>query len=492
MNIDPELFCAHIVDGRTCGMMPRAHDDNALGHRFLRPSSITGPAAPAVAEEPTGEDTDTGDTVRLRGQLPEEFWESRPLLRHIRQAAHSRCCSADGVFYAVMTRLSGMVSHHIKADTGIGADASLNLAVALIANSGVGKSTSVGVARRLVEPPEDLDFRDDLPLGSGEGLAEVFMGTVEEPTGETTKSGKPVVVRVRRQVRHNAFFYVDEGESLFKLAERSGSTIGETIRRAAIGETLGQTNASEERTRIVPAGSYSLGLLIGFQPEKALPLLEDAVAGTPQRFLWGLGIDRTVPKEPVEWPGELKVIGLLQAFVPTKITFAKEIREELWEHRWLQVRGEAQDINPLDSHRPLLMVKVASLLTLLDQRERVTLDDWELARMLWDSSCGVRDSILALGERLRAREEEARTAAHVAREVRAHAAKASADRAVERVARRLARRVHESGGTKRGYLNREVASRDRQYLPAALDSAESRGWIVVDGDQVRPGDSRPS
>lgn len=39
MNINPELFCSHIVNGRPCGMMPRAHDGNALGHQFRRPDS---------------------------------------------------------------------------------------------------------------------------------------------------------------------------------------------------------------------------------------------------------------------------------------------------------------------------------------------------------------------------------------------------------------------------------------------------------------------
>jgi len=39
VNIDPDLFCAHIVNGRPCGMMPRAHDGNALGHQFRRPDS---------------------------------------------------------------------------------------------------------------------------------------------------------------------------------------------------------------------------------------------------------------------------------------------------------------------------------------------------------------------------------------------------------------------------------------------------------------------
>jgi hypothetical protein len=41
------------------------------------------------------------------------------------------------------------------------------------------------------------------------------------------------------------------------------------------GGTIGQTNASAERKRIVPAGSYSYGVFIGMQPTRL-----DDLAGT--------------------------------------------------------------------------------------------------------------------------------------------------------------------------------------------------------------------
>ncbi|HEY2194384.1 MAG TPA: hypothetical protein VGH76_19090 [Actinomycetospora sp.] len=86
---------------------------------------------------------------------------------------------------------------------------------------------------------------------------------------------------IRRQTRHNAYIYVDEGEQLFRMAERSGSTIMTALRSAWPGEVLGQSNASAESTRLIPAGSYSMGVVIGIQPVKAGPLFGDTAGGKP-------------------------------------------------------------------------------------------------------------------------------------------------------------------------------------------------------------------
>ncbi|MFC9087055.1 hypothetical protein [Nocardiopsis dassonvillei] len=450
---------------------------------------------PAPADEWGAGTVDEHGRRRPPGMLPEELWNASPVLRHIRQAAHARCCSGDVVLHGTLSRLSGMISHNLRAETGVGSSASLNLFSAAVGPTGAGKTSAMGVVRELLSPPADKDFKDFMPLGSGEGFAEVYMGTVEEPTGDIHRAGKskgdPILVKVRRQVRHRSFFYCDEGETLTKLLERNGSTIGETVRRAGIGETLGQTNASEERTRIIPAGSYSMGLLVGFQPETALPLLEDAKAGTPQRFLWGVAVDPTIPDEPLDWPGELALGDALEAATPTPITFDQNIRRELYRERLAKVRGEAT-VELLDSHKPLMLVKVSALLALLHGRRHVGVEEWELARLMWEASCATRDHTLAYGERVRAREAEAQTAAHVDRELKTHRAKATADRAVERVAKRLGRLVHESGGMTRGDLRRKTAARDRGHLTDALDFAESRGWVVDTEERMVPGESRPS
>ncbi|WP_329340700.1 hypothetical protein OG252_33160 [Streptomyces sp. NBC_01352] len=439
------------------------------------------------------------------GLLPEEFYARREELRHIRQAGHSRNRSGDVAFLATLTRLSSLVSHHIRADTGVAGYASLNLFAGIIGPSGIGKSTGVDVADLLLPAPGGLDFRDNLPIGSGEGIAEIFMDTVEEETGETRKgrggTETPVTVRVRRQVRHNAFFYIDEGASLTRLMkERSGSTLGETLRSAAVGQTLGQTNASKDTSRYIPKGSYSMGLLVGFQPETVAPLFEEIAEGTPQRFLWLQVIDPSIPDEQPPWPGELvKWRAAIDAEVPTLITFDDAIKAELRRVDLAKARGEMSvaDINPLDAHAPLMLAKVASLLAILTGRLHVTTDDWQLAEMVWQASCATRDAALRKIEQERREDQERRTQARIIEEVRVDQAKVvaeneRADRAVLRIATRIAVYVRESDALTRSALRGKFAGRDKKHINDAINYAQLREWVVDRDGKLSRGPVEPS
>ncbi|MFF4248639.1 hypothetical protein ACFYY2_29800 [Streptomyces sp. NPDC001822] len=462
-------------------------------------TDLTSPSEPPPDQSP-GE-TDSG----IGGLLPEEFYAGREELRHIRQAGHHWTRSGDVAFLATLTRLSAMVSHHIRADTGVAGYASLNLFGALVGPSGVGKSTGVDVAQRLLPIPEGLDFRDNLPVGSGEGIAEVFIDIVEEATGEVRKgrggTETPVTQRVRKQVRHNAFFYVDEGATLTRLMkERSGSTLGETLRSAAVGQTLGQTNASKDTTRYIPKGSYSMGMLVGFQPETAEALFDEVAEGTPQRFLWLQVIDPSIPDERPSWPGELtKWREAVNASEETHVTFDEQIKAELRRADLAKARGEVSvaNLNPLDSHAPLVRVKVASLLAILTGRRHVTLEDWQLADMVWVASCGTRDALLGEIARRRIVESEKRTEARIIEEVRVDQAKVTAeaqraDKAVLRIATRIALLVQESGSMTRSALRTRFASRDKKHLNDAYSYAVLREWVIETDGRFTPGPVAPS
>jgi F0F1-type ATP synthase membrane subunit b/b' len=104
---------------------------------------------------------------------------------------------------------------------------------------------------------------------------------------------------------------------------------------------------------------------------------------------------------------------------------------------------------------------------------------------VWESSCTVRDSLVAQARReaeiARALQEEAA----VSLAVRTHTAKSAADSAIERVARRLRRLVaQETGGLARGALRKALSSRDRPLFNEALDFAIARGWLI----EVEQGD----
>ncbi|MDJ0461583.1 bifunctional DNA primase/polymerase [Streptomyces sp. H27-C3] len=445
------------------------------------------------------------------GLLPESFYAARPELQHIRQAGHSRNRSGDVAFLATLTRLSGMVSHRIRADTGVAGFASLNLFGGIVGPSGIGKSSGVEVSDRLMPPPANLDFRDGLPIGSGEGVAEIFMDTVEEETGEVSRgrggTATPVTRKVRKQVRHNAFFYVDEGATITRLMkERSGSTLGETLRSAAVGQTLGQTNASKETSRYIPSGSYSMGMLVGFQPETAAPLFEEVAEGTPQRFLWVQVVDPSIPDEQPAWPGEL--LDWRPAAVAAAggerdglilVSFDQGIKDELRRADLAKARGETSvgEMNPLDSHAPLMRVKVASLLAILAGRRHVNAEDWELARVVWQSSCATRDAVLRYSEGLRRREQEQRTQARIVEEVRVEQAKVSAEdaraeKAVDRIALRVAVRVRDNGPLTRKEVRAKCAGRDKRYVNDAIAYAELREWVADAGGKLGPGPVPPS
>ncbi|WP_328850266.1 hypothetical protein OG994_16670 [Micromonospora globbae] len=390
------------------------------------------------------------------------------------------------MFGVTLARLSAMIPHTMRFDSGI-SKGSLNMFVALIGASAAGKSTGKSVSMDLLRRPRYLDgdlFRDGLPLGSGEGLAEAFYGTVtENQINEIT--GKPKVVRVRQQVRHNVFVYVDEGETLTKTIERAGATIGPAIRSAWNGELIGQSNAREETTRILPQGSYSLGMVMGFQRSTAQPLLADAGPGTPQRFLWLSATDPSIPDTRMNWPGELTVnldgrewlSGDVDAIPNVVIDFADPIKDELWHRNRAYARG---DVEPpeLDAHEPLMRCKVASLLAVLDGRFYVTEEDWDLSLMVWDTSRAVRDDLIRWGQDQQRQREEARNLAAAVREaaIRDHVRDSHAAN-VERVAALLTSYLKREDMQTPGNLRRRLSGRDRDIFPEALEYAISMDAI---------------
>ena len=74
----------------------------------------------------------------------------------------------------------------------------------MLAPPGSGKGDAVTIGAELL--PVDEHVADQLPIGSGEGLAEVLFDFVtEEDNGRPNK--------VKRQVRYNAFVNIDEGDA---------------------------------------------------------------------------------------------------------------------------------------------------------------------------------------------------------------------------------------------------------------------------------------
>jgi hypothetical protein len=430
--------------------------------------------------------------------LPESFYEERQVLQAIRSYAHSRGAAADPVLYAVLARLSAMTPRECRLDTGIGRGigASLNLFVAAVGPSGGGKSSSAGVSKDLFRAPFALAFRDDLPIGSGEGLIEAYMGWVfiDDPSGAVTAQGDPKQVKVKTQVVTNAFFVADEGEVFTKMQERSGATIGPIIRSAWYGQTIGQQNADQDRRRVLAEGSYAMGMLVGFQPETVLPLLNDEAAGTPQRFVSCWTVDPTVPKTQNPFTGPVSPEEFRVS--PAMMSLAEAVRAEIWDHHISRVAGDLA-VPRLDAHANLTKAKLAALLTLLEKRYNVTEDDWRLAGIMWETSSRVRDELLRLGQLTVAREKASRTRDYVEREGMAEGARQQvrdASAKVVRLARLVGRYVHDPKKPSRTVADatRRLRSKDRHLATDAIDYAASAGWVIHDGASLEPGESMPS
>ena len=338
--------------------------------------------------------------------LGEDFWDQRDYLKHIKQAAHAQQRSAEAVLGVVLARVAALCSHRLRVPAIVGDPSSLTIFSVVVAPSGVGKSTANAVALRLLEAPED--FADQLPVGTGEGIAEAFYGEEDEEYPDAR--GAIRHRQVRKLNRHNAFFYLDEGQVLGQLARRAGSTLLQTLRSAFSGSTLGQFNASAERRRIVPGSHYAMGVVIGVQDNLAADLLNDAEGGTPQRCLWFSAIDPSVPDLPnkPQWPGALNwhppVVpvdggGMIieQMNRPYYLHFADEIVTEVQLADLVKVRGEAET-DQLDSHLMLVKTKVAALLAILDGRLNVNLEDWKLAGVIVDRSNNNRTRIIGVIE----------------------------------------------------------------------------------------------
>jgi len=159
-----------------------------------------------------GEQPPEGESVTLAAG---RVLERREKLAQIRQAAHSRQRGADAVLQVVLARVAAGAPFTLKLPALVGSPSPLCYFGVVLGPSGTGKGNSADIGSELV--PLGTHVADQLPLGSGEGLVEVLFESVREPDPVTSKP-----VTVKRQIRYNAFVYVDEGDMLAAIGTRNG------------------------------------------------------------------------------------------------------------------------------------------------------------------------------------------------------------------------------------------------------------------------------
>lgn len=418
--------------------------------------------------------------------LPADVWISRPELAAIAQAAHARLVSPDAVLGAVLARVAVAVPHTLKVPAIVGGAVGLTTYVVAVGPPGTGKSAGARVAADLIPLPPEVPV---VPIGSGEGLVELLHEYVDEQIDNKA-------VRVKRQTRYRALVSVDEGSALGELGGRKGSTMLSTLRSAWTDSPIGNANASADRRRIIPAGQATYGVLIGMQPSKAGPLLDDVDAGTPQRCLW-LAADHPHPPDTIPaWPswswsppsaGAIDRLPLTGGMYRHRAVVVDEavVAEVVEQRRAVQARRV--QVDPWRAHDHLLGLKVGTLLAILGGRLEVTADDWALAGTIIDTSAEVRGYCIDAVAQV-AGERERSTRANLVGRDRAIEDDRRAQ-ALERAADTIARKVRRLGTATRRDAQQAMSSAHRAHvsIDEVLDHAVGLGLIDEAEGIYRPG-----
>ncbi|MGC5026284.1 hypothetical protein ACLQ3K_16150 [Tsukamurella sp. DT100] len=313
------------------------------------------------------------------GPVP-EFFAATDELTTIYRWARARYAAPWAVFWAVLLRVAATVEPTVQLPGLIGGRASLNLLCAFVAPSGGGKGISDKVARQAWPAPIE-----ELPLGSGEGIAAAFK--------KPDKEGEEPRTRV--------LFNCPEIDTLTGLASRQGSVLLAQLKSMAMGEQIGQHNASKATSRVIGEHTYRACLSVGAQPGHTGVVFDDTTGGTPQRFIWALTIDPDMPAEPTAAPDPLDtrvpfwtpgIDGVVEIqYGPDEIT-----QTVIGAHLARQ-RGES---GALDGHAMLTRLKVAALLAILHKRSVVDETDWQLSRVAMAESDRTREWLLGEAKRM--------------------------------------------------------------------------------------------
>ncbi len=314
-------------------------------------------------------------------QLPASFYEEHPSLQLIRDIAWSSSTNpapADAVLGVLLARVAAM----IPIETQLPSNGSVNYLVAVIGPSGTGKSTAQRVAVEMIpDIGTDLDSRG---IGSGEGMIEAYLGRQKVDDGWE-----------KCQKHTSSYFYVDEAQTFLNANTRIGSTTLGTLRSMWSGTDVGVINATVDTSRHLKHGTYRFSAALGFQPAYATQLLHDDAGGTPQRFLFVSAMDRNIP--------DVATMPNRRLAAPTPlhgpITVDQEIKRIMRDRCVRVSRGEIE-LDPLDTHRDLLQLKTAYLLSVLcGCTAGVDLTWWNLAGQVMNTSCAIRNALFDEGKR---------------------------------------------------------------------------------------------
>lgn len=384
-------------------------------------------------------------TVWLPEDRVAQFWDSRPELKAIEQAAYARYGAPWAVLGHVLVNVLADVPTYVRLDTGVGElDSSIpNLYVATAAPSGYAKGLSGSVAKRMW-PTSVPSFSP----GSGQVIQDWFA-----PSGDGEIPHQSVIMTIT------------ELSALGKQSAAAGSVHVPTLCQAWSGEALNST--TKACRNIAEAGSYRIGLVGGIQPSNAKMFLgaDSADTGLAQRMVW-FDARRTLPAVLPTPPEPLKQPVMVEW--PRVVSFPEQAHRDT--DKWQ--RAESRD--PLDTHNNYSRCKIAFALAVMGGRVHVDDEDWRLAGVVMDHSVLTRKWVQSEMSRL---SHERRTNAKVAE---MEATGSAQEGLVSKGVHRLVSFMEDNPGERKAFeLRRSLRhGPQRDVFEEVLDTALGKGFLV--------------
>jgi hypothetical protein len=262
---------------------------------------------------------------------------------------------------------------------------------------------------------------------------------------------------------------------IWALRDRGGSTITPQLRQLYSGEDLGFGYSGAGKRVIIPEHEYRGVVVAGVQPGKGSVILDDVEGGFPQRWLWLPARDSQMPRERPPEPAVRKwqmpdgLTDRAERQVMQAMNVCARARDEIDAASVRNnERSDDDDSEDLSAHAMYTQLKVAAGLALLDERDSVGEDDWDLAATVMKKSDSVRDMVTARLTQKAHKDNVARgTAEGIRREV---ADTTEHDRAIKRIARLVLKKMPaRPEWISASKLRPRIAARDRDDLPEVLD-----------------------
>lgn len=479
---------------------------------------------PEEASPATGEETEAVQTamdLRSRGRCADSFWESTPVLKQIRDVARAAGKSPEALLMNTCSVLASYAPHTVSvASVGGRPPASLNHGLVNIAGSGMGKSSTVAMAVKTAGVPTPAFGPDGEPdltvlygVSTGEGIMDAFGEYVQDEEGNRDYKRRASRVRVD----------LDEGLGMMKALDRPNNILGACL--SSLLQGLSYATVASSKTRSMEAGTYRLVVGINAQPGVLGSLLATKDQGFAQRFFY-------VNAYPEARTESLKARfgDSVKTSMEDKLAFLAEQEKALEGKRvagmrgpggealadWVQglpdhvielpVDGQYDMIHLLDehnnegakdelnSHKPLQMLTLYGMLTLLHGSVHGSDALWENTRILWGA---MEDGRRAFQRKAMEEEADRRREAdnqHISRVTRAKAAESVT---VSEFARQQMRRIRDKA--KASDLTRTEASRlfnskaakkltESGFTRASLiDRAIYEGYLTEQGSVLLPG-----